>query len=225
MRLAIRVDAVKTLTKEIKSLAEFLIEKKIPATYALIPGQFDHEVAEFFLAILREHPRLVAVVPYGWLGKNYGTASEPGEFGSFRSRIEQWEDIKRSTEKMDRVFMHRWSRVFVLPSGGADKNTDDLLRQASYKAVSGRYRPSPKRLIADLGASMRIKSPKLAKEIVSEAKFLLNAREAIILAVEQSALAGVYLDEMKKTMTVLAAQGVKQVLLGDLAGISLEKVI
>ncbi len=225
MRFALRFDAVQSVNKDFAALIDLLIEKKIAATYAVIPSLIDHQSTSLLSEKARSHPRLVSIVPYGWSGSNYGSGARPGEFGEFRSRAQQWEDIKRSIERMDRLFMHRWSRVFVLPFNNYDHITQEILKSNMFMAFSARCSPYQKHLLPDVGASIVLGKPTLAKSIVSECQFLLNAREGIVIAIRPEALAGVYVEEIKKAALVLVARNARPVILSELAGVSLEKVI
>lgn len=218
MRFALRFDDIRGMGKDMRSAAQDLAAKGIAANYCVVPGLLDSDSALFLSDLARRNPRLVGIAPYGWMAANHGTASRPGEFGEFRKRMEQWDDIKRAVERMDRLFMRNWMRVFVAPSNSLDANTIDICKSNLFMAVSGKHSPYEKRALPDAGASVVINRPSLAAAIVRECEFILNVRDQAVIGVQPVGYAGVYLDEVKRAASVLVSRGVKSALLSDFAG-------
>jgi hypothetical protein len=134
-------DVRETLEPELIQITDLFIKYKIPISHAVEPGNITEEVLDWLLDIKLKHPDLIEIIQHGFkhtlnIEKFYGGKKRKGEFGIGRSYKEQYEEIRKGKELMNRYFGSNWFQCFTFPYGGKDNIALKAANDVGYKVMN-----------------------------------------------------------------------------------------
>lgn len=135
-KVCFRNDDVNTLDKELIKLTKIFMNRCIPITHAVEPGNVTTETINWLKKMKKDVPDLIEIVQHGWDHANYG---KEGEFGDNRSYEEQYNDLKRGKEKMDNIFGKSFFQMITIPRSVYNSDTIKAADLLKYKVVGGHY--------------------------------------------------------------------------------------
>ncbi len=110
---------------------------KLPIVYAVIPGKLDSKSAEKLYSVYRENPSLIDIAQHGYMHKNHNPEIHPKyEFGPFRSKLQQKNDILKGMELMRYFFGENLPKIFVPPFDGFDIVTLTYINKFGFDIFS-----------------------------------------------------------------------------------------
>lgn len=139
----IRNDDVRgTLDKELIQLVDLNIKHNIPISLTVEPANVTKEVVDWLLEKKRDYPQLIELVQHGYdhglkFENMVGGKLKKGEFGGDRTYEDQYADIKKGKEIMDKLFDDKWFPLFTFPFGARNKSTINAVNDAGFFAVNG----------------------------------------------------------------------------------------
>jgi peptidoglycan/xylan/chitin deacetylase (PgdA/CDA1 family) len=157
-------DVRHTLDQSLIDLTRLCIDHKVPISHAVEPANITPEVSEWLIDIKKQFPDLIEIIQHGY-NHNLANPDQKMEFGGNRGYQEQYDDIKKGQEIMNRVFGNLWEPIFTFPYGTFNTHTLKAIDDLGYKAISSKIKFTYKgRLKNCLGRLMR-KDVLLGKKI------------------------------------------------------------
>jgi len=98
----------------LKEITELFIAYNVPITHAVEPANITFEVAEWLKDIKKKNPKLIGIMQHGYDHKIKNKLKK-GEFGGQRNYQEQYNDIKRGKDLMNKWFANLWFPAFNFP--------------------------------------------------------------------------------------------------------------
>lgn len=139
----IRNDDVRgTLDESLIKITDLCILKEIPISHTVEPTNVSQNVVDWLLKVKTESPNLIEIVQHGYEHKlNYqrvvGGKLKKGEFGGTRSYEEQFTEITRGKEFLDKYFGDNWFPLFTFPYGARNNAALKAVSDAGFKVVNG----------------------------------------------------------------------------------------
>ncbi len=135
-------DVRNTLDESLVKLTEVFIKHNIPISHAVEPANVTKEVIDWLLNIKDKHPHLLEIIQHGYNHKlNYreviGGRVRKGEFGGNRTYREQYDDMQKGQELMNKYFGNRWFNAFTFPFGARNQEAIRALDDLKYNVVNG----------------------------------------------------------------------------------------
>ncbi len=135
-------DVRETLDSELVVITNLCIKNNIPISHTVEPANVSKEVVDWLLDLKTKHPELIEIVQHGYSHKlNYtnkiGGKLKKGEFGGDRTYEEQFQEIKKGKDILDKYFGDKWFPLFTFPYGARNKATIKAINDAGFKAVNG----------------------------------------------------------------------------------------
>lgn len=132
-----RNDDVNELTPELVAISELFFTAGIPIIHAVEPGNLSDACANWLIEKKAQHGRLLEIMQHGY---NH-TKHSAGEFGGSRAFQEQYDDLRRGRDIMDRRFGDRWFPAVNFPYGPYNQATIRAVDEIGYKVFNGHYNP------------------------------------------------------------------------------------
>lgn len=132
-----RNDDVNELTPELIAISELLFAEGIPIIHAVEPGNVTDACVDWLLEKKARHGRLLEIMQHGY---NH-TKHFSGEFGGKRAYQEQYDDLRRGREIMNRRFGDRWFPAVNFPYGPYNQATIRAVDDLGYTVFNGHYNP------------------------------------------------------------------------------------
>lgn len=124
----IRDDDVWIVDDNFLELFSFLIGKKIPVIYGIIPVRLDSLMAKFLRKAKREHADLLDIVQHGYAHENYALREQAKyEFGPGRTYQQQYGDITKGRAIIKKQFGQLMTPGFIPPYHGYDQATLSII--------------------------------------------------------------------------------------------------
>lgn len=163
--LFLRNDDVRhTLDQSLIDLTRLCIDFKVPISHAVEPANITPEVSEWLIGMKKQFPDLIEIIQHGY-NHNLANPDKKMEFGGERGYQEQYDDIKKGKEIMNRTFGNLWEPIFTFPYGTFNTHTLKAIDDLGYKAISSKIKFTYKgRIKNSLGRLMR-KDVLLGKKI------------------------------------------------------------
>lgn len=157
-------DVRHTLDQALIDLTQLCIDHKVPISHAVEPANVTPDVSKWLIGMKKQFPDLIEIIQHGY-NHNLANPDQKMEFGGNRGYQEQYDDIKKGQEIMNRVFGNLWEPIFTFPYGTFNTHTLKAIDDLGYKAISSKIKFTYKgRLKNVLGRLMR-KDVLLGKKI------------------------------------------------------------
>lgn len=135
-------DVRNSLDDSLVELTNIFIRRKIPITHAIEPANITKEVIDWLVCLKKQYPNLIEIIQHGYNHNlNYkvkvGNKIKKGEFGGKRTYQEQYNDIIKGKELMNKYFGNNWFHAFTFPYGARNKQTLKAVYNAGFKVVNG----------------------------------------------------------------------------------------
>lgn len=157
-------DVRDSLDKSLIQITNIFIKYKIPITHAVEPANVTKEVIEWLTDLKKRHPVLIEIGQHGYEHK-LKNDKRPGEFGGNRSYQEQYDEIKKGKDLMDKYFGELWHPIFTFPFGGANIAAYKAINDLNFTIVNGGYGIDPKRKLFYLAGHILRRNFLLGKRI------------------------------------------------------------
>ena len=105
-----------TIDSSLVKLTDLFIKHEIPITHAVEPANLTLQVFNWLIDKQNHYPHLVEVMQHGY-DHTIKNKYKLGEFGGQRVYDEQYNDIKKGKDLMDKYFGDLWFRAFNFPFG------------------------------------------------------------------------------------------------------------
>ena len=128
-------DVRHSLDQSLIDLTMLCVEHKIPISHAVEPANVTPEVSEWLIGMRKQFPELIEIIQHGY-NHNHENPDQKMEFGGNRGFQEQYDDIKKGREIMDRIFGDLWDPIFTFPYGTFNEQTLKAIDQLDYIAIS-----------------------------------------------------------------------------------------
>jgi len=147
-KVLFRIDDVNSLTKELKNVSEIFLQRKIPVTYAVEPGNVTDKCVLWLRSLKQELPDLISIAQHGWNHTRYKSS----EFDNTRTFEEQYNDLKRGRDRLKELFGENFFPMLTIPFGVFNLDTIRAADQLGFKVfcIHFNYRLS-RRLFYKLG--------------------------------------------------------------------------
>lgn len=144
-RYFVRDDDVGELTPALVAFVEAFINRSIPVSYQIIPGQLSDDCAQYLAEKARVHPHLIE---FGQHGLHHSMLLHgkvlKREFGPEKSYDEQLKDIEEGKQILRRKFgPHHEVKLFTPPQHKFDRHTIGAISAAGYALFSAASYPTP----------------------------------------------------------------------------------
>ncbi len=173
----IRNDDVRgILDDSLIKITEICIAKGIPICHTVEPANVSPEVVSWLMAKKKETPELIEIVQHGYSHSlNYenkiGGKIKKGEFGGSRTYNEQYNEIKKGKDLLDKYFGDDWFPLFTFPYGARNEDSLHVLKDVGFLAVNGSMGISNKhKILYNIGRF-------LGQEMLFGRKISYNLRE------------------------------------------------
>ena len=135
-----------SLDEALLKIQDLFIARSVPMIHAVEPANVTPEVVNWLLAMRRQHPELFAVMQHGY-DHTIKNKLKKGEFGGQRGYDEQYEDISKGKELMNRHFGNEWFEAFNFPYAPYNPAAIRALEKVGYKVLNSHYNCEWKRRI------------------------------------------------------------------------------
>ena len=130
-------DVRDTLDQSLIDLTMLCIDHKVPISHAIEPANVTPQVSEWLIGVKKQFPNLIEIIQHGY-DHNLKNPEQKMEFGAKRGYEEQYNDIKKGKEIMDRTFGNLWEPIFTFPYGTFNVHTLKAIDALGYKAISSK---------------------------------------------------------------------------------------
>lgn len=164
-------DVRETLDKELIEITNICIKNNIPISHAVEPANVTPEVIHWLLEKKTANPSLIEIIQHGYSHAiNFATTKRnrlyKGEFGGSRGYNEQFEEIKKGKELMDKYFEDNWFPIFTFPYGKRNVEALFAVKNLGFKATNGSFVRTTKHKLLYLTARL-LKKPMLFGKSIS----------------------------------------------------------
>jgi peptidoglycan/xylan/chitin deacetylase (PgdA/CDA1 family) len=128
-----------TLDQSLIDLTMLCIEHKVPISHAVEPSNITPEVTEWLIGVKKQFPDFIEIIQHGY-NHNLTNPAQKMEFGGDRGYQEQYDDIQKGKEIMDRTFGNLWDPIFTFPYGTYNEHTLRAVDDLGYKAISSKIK-------------------------------------------------------------------------------------
>lgn len=132
-------DVRQALDQSLIDLTMLCIKHKVPISHAVEPANVTQEVSEWLISLKKQFPDLIEIIQHGY-NHNLDNPEQKMEFGGKRDFQEQYNDIKKGKEIMDKVFGDLWEPIFTFPYGTFNEPTLKAIDQLGYIAISSKIK-------------------------------------------------------------------------------------
>lgn len=133
MEIFFRNDDVNTLTQELIVLMEIFELHNIPITMAVEPANITKETVEWLKIKKLQNPEKICIIQHGY--DHQDRIPGKGEFGG-RSYEDQFIDIKKGKELMEKYFGDMFFPAFTCPRGYHNNATIKCMNHLGFKVFS-----------------------------------------------------------------------------------------
>lgn len=128
-------DVRDTLDSALLNVTRIFINHSIPITFAIEPANVSKEVVDWLLFQKRSFPKLIEITQHGY-DHTIKNKVVKGEFGGQRSFGEQYEDILKGKELMNKYFGNEWFESINFPFGVYNPETLKAANKVGYKVFN-----------------------------------------------------------------------------------------
>lgn len=132
-------DVRNILDESLVSLSNLCIKHHVPISHAVEPANLSTEVAEWLITTKKQHPDLIEIIQHGY-NHNCSNPHQKFEFGGDRNFEDQFNDIKKGKEILDKTFGNLWNPVFTFPYGTFNQETLKALDALEYEIISSKIK-------------------------------------------------------------------------------------
>lgn len=127
------------LDQSLIDLTTLCMEHKVPISLAVEPANVTPQVSAWLIGMKTQFPELIEIIQHGY-DHNQNNPDQKMEFGGTRGFQEQYDDIKKGREIMDRIFGDLWDPIFTFPYGTFNEYTLKAIDKLQYKAISSKIK-------------------------------------------------------------------------------------
>jgi hypothetical protein len=131
-------DVRDVIDSSLAEITDMFIKYNIPVTHAVEPGNLTPEVVNWLIDLKKRHPRIIEIMQHGY-DHSVKNKLELGEFGGQRSYEEQYNDIKRGRELMDKYFGDLWFRAFCFPYGPCNMDSIKAVNNCDFLLLNAHF--------------------------------------------------------------------------------------
>ncbi|MFH1119565.1 MAG: DUF2334 domain-containing protein [Bacteroidota bacterium] len=131
------------LDESLIRLTEVCMKHGVSISHAVEPANVSEEVVDWLISQKKQFPGLVEIIQHGY-DHNLANPGQKMEFGGNRSFDDQYKDLKKGKETMDRLFGDLWSPIFTFPYGTYNLSTLKAIDQLGYHTISSKMQFSIK---------------------------------------------------------------------------------
>lgn len=124
-------------------LTEVCMKYGVSISHAVEPANVTEEVVDWLISQKKQYPGLVEIIQHGY-SHNLANPGQKMEFGGNRTFDDQFADLKKGKEIMDKLFGDLWSPVFTFPYGTYNQATLKAIEQLGYHTISSKMQYSSK---------------------------------------------------------------------------------
>jgi peptidoglycan/xylan/chitin deacetylase (PgdA/CDA1 family) len=126
------------LDNSLIEITNLFIKYEIPITHAVEPANISKDVAEWLKKIKNKNPQLIFIMQHGY-DHTIKNKIKKGEFGGQRNYQEQYDDIKRGKELMDKWFGDLWFPAFNFPYAPYNPAAIKAVNDCRYKVLNSHF--------------------------------------------------------------------------------------
>lgn len=136
----------------------------VSIAHAVEPANVSEEVVDWLISQKKQYPGLVEIIQHGY-SHNLENPGQKMEFGGNRSFEDQFADLKKGKELMDKYFGDLWSPVFTFPYGTYNQATLKAIEQLGYHTISSKMQYSFKVRMKNFAGKLLGKDVLMGKKI------------------------------------------------------------
>lgn len=131
-------DVRNSLDQSLIDLTNIFIRNNIPITHAVEPANLTPRVINWLLEVKQSHPTIIGIMQHGY---DHGVKNEyqKGEFGGQRTYEEQFEDLRKGMELMDKYFGCNWFKAINFPYAPYNLETIKAANDCGYKVLNSHF--------------------------------------------------------------------------------------
>ncbi|MCK4709714.1 MAG: DUF2334 domain-containing protein [Gammaproteobacteria bacterium] len=135
-----------TLDESLVTIQDLFIERKVPMVHAVEPANVTTDVIAWLLEMQSKHPDLFSLMQHGY-DHTIKNNEKKGEFGGQRGYEEQYQDIKKGKELMNKHFNECWFEAFNFPYAPYNSAAINALEKVGFKVLNSHYNAEWKRQV------------------------------------------------------------------------------
>jgi peptidoglycan/xylan/chitin deacetylase (PgdA/CDA1 family) len=128
-------DVRESLDDSLIAVTNIFTSNNIPITHAVEPANVSNKVVEWILKEKSKFPRLIEITQHGYDHKIKNKIIK-GEFGGQRTYEEQYDDISKGKELMNKYFGDLWFEGINFPFGVYNPDTIKAVNNVGYKVLN-----------------------------------------------------------------------------------------
>lgn len=134
----LRIDDVGHDSQENQLFIDILFDRGVPCSCGVVPDWLTKEVGNHLKSLHLIDSQLIEVHQHGYLHVNYNLEGRNGkyEFGALRTYEEQYSDIQKGRELLERELGELFFPVFSPPFGGFDETCLRILRELEFSYLT-----------------------------------------------------------------------------------------
>lgn len=131
-------DVRATLDEALINVTGLFIKHGIPITHAVEPANVSAEVVSWLNTTKKSYPELIEIMQHGY-DHTIKNNLKKGEFGGQRSYQEQYEDISKGKDLMNKYFGSNWFSCFNFPYGPYNPSAIKAIDDLGYLVFNSHY--------------------------------------------------------------------------------------
>ena len=131
-----RDDDVGWANDEFRALLNCFRRESVPLDIAAIPTALTAELADELCTVHAEAPAMIGIHQHGFAHTNHESFGRKCEFGSSRTRQDQYRDIQFGKMKLERMVGSALDPIFTPPWNRCTAITGACLRQLGFRVLS-----------------------------------------------------------------------------------------
>lgn len=126
------------LDESLIKITDLFIKYEIPITHSVEPANVTKEVIDWLLDVKKKYPGIVEIMQHGYEHKIKNKIKK-GEFGGQRGYEEQYNEIKKGKDLMDKYFGNLWFPAFNFPYGPYNSDAIKAVNDCGFKVLNSHY--------------------------------------------------------------------------------------
>lgn len=131
-------DVRNKLDDSLIKITDLFVSHKIPIAHAVEPANINTEVVEWLNGVKKEHPDLICIMQHGY-DHSIKNKMKKGEFGGQRTYQEQFSDISKGKELMNKWFGDSWFPAFNFPYAPYNPAAMKAVDDCGYLVINSHF--------------------------------------------------------------------------------------
>jgi len=131
-------DIRESLDNSLIDITNLFINYQIPITHAVEPANVSEVVVDWLKEVKTKYPKLISIMQHGYEHK-IKNQFKKGEFGGQRNYREQFNDIRKGKDLMDKWFGDLWFPAFNFPYAPYNPEAIKAVNDCGFQVLNSHY--------------------------------------------------------------------------------------